>query len=126
MSKQILYLYLFLFSASIAFAQYTTTFKYYTTENGLSQNDVNDIYQDKDGFMWFGTHDGLNKFDGYRFDIYKPEPNKKNSIISNLIWKIVEDNDENLWIATSGHGLSCFNKKTETFKNSKARFTYSG
>jgi signal transduction histidine kinase/ligand-binding sensor domain-containing protein/DNA-binding response OmpR family regulator len=99
------------------FGQQLTTFKYITTENGLSQNDVNDIYQDKDGFMWFGTHDGLNKYDGYRFTTYKPLPDNENSIVSNLIWKITEDNFDNLWIATTGHGLSSFNQKTEKFTN---------
>lgn len=92
-------------------------FEHLSTEDGLSQNDVNSIYQDKEGFMWFGTHDGLNKFDGYNFTTYVPESNNPTSINSNLIWDIVGDKNDNLWIGTTGHGLNFLNKNTEEFQH---------
>ena len=94
-------------------------FDHITTEEGLSQNDVNCIYQDKRGFMWFGTHDGLNKYDGYRFTIFKPDANKPGSISSNLIYSIDGDSDGNLWIGTTGSGLSRFDSHLEQFTNYK-------
>ena len=96
-------------------AQSSFEFEHLSTVDGLSQNDVNCIYQDKKGFMWFATHDGLNRYDGYEFKTFKPNPNNQNSISSNLIWRIVEDEENNLWIGTTGNGLNRYNKKTEKF-----------
>ncbi|SNR30825.1 Signal transduction histidine kinase [Lutibacter agarilyticus] len=108
-------LFLGIFFTSISYGQYSLGFDHLTTENGLSQSDVNCIYQDKDGFMWFGTHDGLNRYDGYNFTIFKPDPTSETSISSNLIWKIVDDENGNLWIGTTGGGLNYFDKNTEKF-----------
>ncbi|MEW4925461.1 two-component regulator propeller domain-containing protein [Algibacter sp. 2305UL17-15] len=90
-------------------------FEHLGTSDGLSQNDVNCIYQDNLGFMWFGTHDGLNKYDGYNFTVYNPDPNNPKSINSNLIFALDGDEQGNLWIGTSGKGVNYFNRKTETF-----------
>ena len=65
--------------------------------------------------MWFATHDGLNKFDGYSFKIYKPNSANPNSISSNLIYRITGDENDNLWVATTGGGLNYFDKSNETF-----------
>jgi len=94
-------------------------FEHITSEEGLSQNDVNCIYQDSKGFMWFGTHDGLNKYDGNNFTIYKPDPNDPHSISSNLIFSITEDLQGNLWIGTTGAGIHKFDRKTEKFTQYK-------
>ena len=72
--------YTFVFLASLliplsGFSQEQIYFDHITTDNGLSQSDINGIYQDEKGFMWFGTHDGLNKFDGYNFTVFKPNNN---------------------------------------------------
>jgi len=96
-------------------AQDPINFHRLTNEAGLSQNDVNDIYQDKEGFMWFATHDGLNRYDGYDFIVYKPDSNNSNSINSNLIFALTADNDGNLWLGTTGNGLDYFDKSLETF-----------
>ncbi|WP_303316547.1 two-component regulator propeller domain-containing protein [Flavivirga abyssicola] len=95
-------------------------FERITTDNGLSQSDINTIHQDKDGFMWFGTHDGLNKYDGYSFKIFNPDPNIPESITNNLIFDIEEDQNGNFWIGTTGGGLIFFDKSSEKFKT----FTY--
>ncbi len=85
------------------------------TNDGLSQNDVNAIYQDVNGYMWFATHDGLNKYDGYNFTVYLPQSNNPKSISSNLVFTIDGDKKGNLWIGTSGDGLNYFSRKTEEF-----------
>ncbi|MFD2587352.1 two-component regulator propeller domain-containing protein [Croceitalea marina] len=86
-----------------------------TTDDGLSQNDVNSIYQDAQGFMWFGTHDGLNMYDGYDFTVYNPQNDVAGSINSNLIFKILGDEKGNLWVGTTGRGLNFFDRSTSTF-----------
>lgn len=91
-------------------------FDHLSTEDGLSQSDINAIYQDYQGFMWFATHDGLNKYDGYEFTVYDPNPNKSGSINSNLIFDIVGDEKGNLWIGTTGSGLNYFDRATEKFR----------
>lgn len=103
------------FLMSKIYAQGDIYFEHITTHDGLSQNDVNTIYQDKQGFMWFGTHDGLNMYDGYNFTVYNLNEKKKNSINSNLIFTLTGDNKDNLWIGTSGNGLNLFNKSLEKF-----------
>lgn len=73
---------------------------YIGIEQGLSNNFVRCIYQDKKGFMWFGTYDGLNRYDGYEFKIFRNNFRNDQSLINNWINTINEDNQENLWIGT--------------------------
>ncbi|MFZ1281714.1 MAG: two-component regulator propeller domain-containing protein, partial [Ignavibacteriaceae bacterium] len=75
-------------------------FNHLTTNNGLSNNYVSDIFQDRTGFLWFATDDGLNRFDGYDFKIYRNNPDDRNSISDNTILSFTEDADGNLWIGT--------------------------
>ena len=90
-----------------------------TIEDGLSQGMVNSILQDRYGFMWFASNDGLNRYDGYHFTVYKNDPAKPNSIAENFIRFIFEDSKGRLWIATAGNGLDLFNRTTETFVHFK-------
>ncbi|MEM6344395.1 MAG: two-component regulator propeller domain-containing protein [Bacteroidota bacterium] len=92
-------------------------FEHFTTEDGLSQNDVNCIIQDSLGFMWFGTNDGLNRYDGYNVTEYKPSETDSFSISSNLINCLETDHRNRLWIGTTGFGISCFDPTTERFTN---------
>ncbi|MCD9019895.1 hybrid sensor histidine kinase/response regulator transcription factor [Parachryseolinea silvisoli] len=85
------------------------------TADGLSQSTVSRIYQDSRGLMWFGTRNGLNRYDGYTFTIYKNDPADTASISNNIIRDIVEDADGNLWIATEGGGVNRFDRRRETF-----------
>ena len=89
-------------------------FEHLTTEQGLSQGRVTGIVQDRQGFMWFGTHAGLNKYDGYDFKVYYPDPDDANSLAPGFIWALHEDVAGMLWIGTSG-GLNRFDPATETF-----------
>lgn len=86
-----------------------------TIEDGLSHSKVNCIYQDSQGFLWFGTNEGLNKYDGYRFTVYQPDPDEPQSISANLIRCILEDRHKNFWIGTEGGGLNRFDRNYKTF-----------
>jgi signal transduction histidine kinase/ligand-binding sensor domain-containing protein/DNA-binding response OmpR family regulator len=90
-------------------------FTHIGTEAGLSQSNVITIFQDSRGFMWFGTRDGLNKYDGYKITVYKNIFSDALSISNNTINDIAEDSAGNLWIATA-KGLNRFDRRTETFK----------
>lgn len=110
------------FAASIAKAQgQARKFIRLGVELGLSQSNVTAIMQDNKGFMWFGTQEGLNKYDGYQFKVYKTSPTDTQSLGGNYIKDIAQDNKGNIWIATWGGGLSKFNTATEVF----TQYTYS-
>src|SRR5436305_9216349 len=99
--KILCYFFLLLFFPAIVFGQKKQLgFDHFKTNNGLSQSNVLCILQDSKGFMWFGTREGLNKYDGYKFTVYKNDPKNKNSIGGNFISSVIEDHEGNLWIAT--------------------------
>lgn len=113
-----------LFFTSLLFAQSYTfyiskpdhlNFFTLTTEDGLSYNSVSKFYQDSKGFIWIGTYNGLNRYDGYSIKQFLPEE-KKNSIAGQSVLAFCEDHSGNLWIGTN-RGLSKFNPKTERFTN---------
>lgn len=85
-----------------------------TIENGLSDNDVNVLLQDHKGFIWIGTNDGLNRYDGYQFKVYKHQPGDAGSISHNKINALLETQDGKIWVATQ-EGLNRFNPLTESF-----------
>ncbi|HVO76158.1 MAG TPA: two-component regulator propeller domain-containing protein [Ignavibacteriaceae bacterium] len=89
------------------------------SEDGLSQNTVHSILEDSKGFMWFATEDGLNKYDGYNFTVYKNDPRDKNSIPDNFIWTLFEDKYGVLWIGTNSGGLCKFDREKEVFTTYK-------
>ncbi|MDY3206805.1 two-component regulator propeller domain-containing protein, partial [Clostridium baratii] len=82
-----------------------------TVKDGLSQGSVYAILKDKEGYMWFGTNDGLNRFDGYKYEVIKSSDKDENTLHPGIIGSIVEDDYGYLWIGTSS-GLSRLNKKT--------------
>jgi PAS domain S-box-containing protein len=90
-------------------------FEHITIEDGLSQNAGLIIFQDSKGYLWIGTQDGLNRYDGYNFKIYKHDPDNPNSISHNSILAIAEDQDGYLWIGTWGGGLNRFDPAAEIF-----------
>ncbi len=89
-------------------------FQHFTSANGLSQRSVMAIIQDRKGYLWFGTRDGLNKFDGNKFIVYRHDLNNPNSLSNNNIHAIYEDSYGNLWIGTQ-IGLNKYNPKTDQF-----------
>ncbi|MCP4216495.1 MAG: response regulator [bacterium] len=86
-------------------------------KQGLSQNSVHAIVQDKEGFLWFGTEDGLNKYDGYSFTIYRKQSGQTHSISNNNIKTMLESrlNQDTFWIGTDGGGLNRLDKPTMKF-----------
>ena len=89
-------------------------FKRLTTDQGLSDSTVEAVLQDRRGFMWFGTADGLNRYDGYDFKVYTPDELDPDSISGGYIWDLYEDREGVLWVATST-GLSRYIRETDTF-----------
>lgn len=87
------------------------TFANISVRDGLSHVHVFDIYQDKQGFMWFATGDGLNRYDGYGFVEYKHSRTDTMSLSHNVVLSIIEDNDRNLWVGTA-RGLNRINLTT--------------
>jgi len=89
-------------------------FDHITVEDGLPDNYVYSSVQDSRGFMWFGTHNGLAKYDGYRFTVYRHDLDDPESISSRLILNVFEDHLGTLWVGTNA-GLDRFNREQETF-----------
>ena len=89
-------------------------FDHLTTLNGLSHNTVYCITQDSLGFMWFGTKDGLNRYDGKTFKIFQHDPSDSNSLSHNLINTIFVDSQDKLWISTDD-GLNLYDREHEHF-----------
>jgi signal transduction histidine kinase/ligand-binding sensor domain-containing protein/CheY-like chemotaxis protein len=86
-----------------------------TGEEGLSSGNVYGIAQDERGFLWFATGDGLSRYDGYAFRIYRFERGNPNSLANNTVQSILRGRDGVLWLGTSGGGLDRFDPVTETF-----------
>ena len=102
-------------------ASFAESGQHITIEQGLSQSTVQAIIQDSQGFMWFGTQDGLNKYDGYKFTVYRRDPARSDTLLANAITALAEDNtDSSLWIAASNGALHRLDRKTEKFE----RFEY--
>jgi ligand-binding sensor domain-containing protein/signal transduction histidine kinase/DNA-binding response OmpR family regulator len=90
-------------------------FDNFTLENGLSNNIIHCIFQDSRGWIWVGTSQGLNRFDGYKFTVFKNNPNNPKSLLGSLVRVIFEDKDSNLWIGTENGGLNKFDREKENF-----------
>ncbi|MGF1583884.1 MAG: two-component regulator propeller domain-containing protein [Bacteroidales bacterium] len=86
----------------------------YRLEHGLSQISVNCIIRDSHGFLWIGTQDGLNKFDGYDFKVYRHQPSDPNSLSNSNINSVIEDRSGNIWVGTQ-YGLNTFDRNSGTF-----------
>jgi signal transduction histidine kinase/ligand-binding sensor domain-containing protein/DNA-binding response OmpR family regulator len=94
---------------------YDINFTSLSTKDGLSSNAVTAILKDKYGLMWFGTEDGLDKFDGRNFTVYRQKLGDPTSLQANEILALHEDKEGNLWIATSGGSLSLYDRKKDAF-----------
>jgi PAS domain S-box-containing protein len=104
-----------LLSSGLVAREYEIRFQRLTIEDGLSQSTIFNIFQDNQGFMWFGTEDGLNKFNGYGFKIYKNSPKNPNSLSYNYVKGILQDQTGALWIGTYGGGLNKLDLEKEQF-----------
>jgi signal transduction histidine kinase/ligand-binding sensor domain-containing protein/DNA-binding response OmpR family regulator len=102
---------------SSSFSSYYANARFKTVgiNEGLSQSFISSIYQDHLGFIWIGTKDGLNLYDGYRFKTFKHDPFNLLSISDNYIKAIYSDRQGRLWVGTMNGGLNVFDRQTETF-----------
>ncbi len=111
-------LWILVFSPNFIFSQETSLdFKRFTIDNGISNNSINSILQTSDGFLWIATKDGLNRFDGNSFRIYKHSFIDSTSLPQNYVMSLFEDHDKNLWVGSWGGGLSKYNPICDNFES---------
>jgi len=103
------FLFLFLF-----FAGHSRPFHFFNVSDGLSSSSVTSLVQDLEGYIWIGTEDGLNRFNGSEFIVYRNVPDDPASLINNHVMTVYEDSKGNLWIATMS-GLCLYNRMTDSF-----------
>lgn len=115
--KRYLLLFVLLWVSFCLLAQQKVRFTHYTADDGLSQNRVMSILQDKKGFMWFATWDGLNRFDGRHFKVYKGLAGDPHGFTNNRLNSIQEDPFGYLWIYTNDLKIYRFNPSTEKFQS---------
>ncbi len=115
-------IYLLLFVCTIPLAAQQIRFRHLSIDNGLSQNAVLSIIQNRQGYMWFGTKDGLNRYDGYTFRVFQNDPADTISISSNYISCLFEDSRGRIWIGTLNGSLDRYEPVDEKF----TRFTIPG
>lgn len=101
-------------TASTATRAQTFRFQHITVNDGLSDNMVRAIIQDRNGFIWAGTLQGLNRYDGYGARVYRAQPGDTTSLSHDYVWALLESSDGAIWVGTSG-GLSRFDPLTGTF-----------
>lgn len=102
------------FTTSLYAQGQSVKFEHIGPEQGLSQSSVYCILQDHQGFMWFGTDGGLNKYDGYNFTVYRHDAENPQSLSNGTIMALYEDRSGVLWIGTYG-GLNKFDRENEAF-----------
>lgn len=110
------FIFFFLLTSSLFFFAVGQNLRFgrLSVEKGLSQSTVYCTYQDSQGYIWVGTEDGLNKYDGYTFDIYKFDPTDSTTLSNNIVRCIFEDKQNELWIGTD-NGLNKFNPSNGSF-----------
>ena len=110
-----------LFSHTAYSQERNVRFSSLSTNEGLSQNDVKSILKDHEGYLWFSTDDGLNRYDGYHFTVYRHEPKNKGSLPNNNVTALFEDKAGQMWVGTSGTGLCLYNRDSDSFTTFSAK-----
>ncbi len=90
-----------------------------TKADGLSNNLIYDVLQDRTGFIWFGTDDGLNSYNGYTFQVFRNDPKDENTISDNSVWALCEDDSGKLWMGTKSGWLNCYDPVYNKFSKWK-------
>ncbi|MAE84667.1 MAG: hypothetical protein CMB80_18150 [Flammeovirgaceae bacterium] len=114
MFRQLL-LVIFIVLSNMLMAQDNWKFTHLTPDEGLSTGTVNCTLKDSKGFVWIGTVDGLNRYDGYNLKVFKNDKNDPASISGNVVVSLAEDKDGRIWIGTRSNGLNVFDWSTEEF-----------
>jgi signal transduction histidine kinase/ligand-binding sensor domain-containing protein len=110
------FLCLILVSAELCYAQENIRFQRISVNDGLSQSDIRCMVQDTLGFLWVGTRDGLNRYDGLNFHRYRREIGDTTSLHFNQIWSLVTDSAGNVWVGSAG-GISIYDYRHDSFTN---------
>lgn len=105
----------FFFISFFGFCQ-NLNFNSLSVKDGLSQHDVSSIIQDSEGFIWLGTYDGLNRFDGYSLENFFHSNQDEQSLSSNRVQCLFEDNKKRLWAGTDGYGLNYYSLESGAIK----------
>ncbi|MBP7460237.1 MAG: hypothetical protein KBA26_03030 [Candidatus Delongbacteria bacterium] len=105
----------FLFSGSLIADSLSIPCDNFSIRQGMSHNDVLSIFQDSRGFLWIGTEEGLNRYDGYSFKVFTHQKNDTNSLPGNYVSSICEDGKGRLWVLSSTIGLSRYHPEQESF-----------
>lgn len=115
---KIFVIFIFIIYSALCFSQQPDIqFTNIGIEDGLSNSTVYSIIQDRKGFMWFGTQNGLNKFDGYNFTVYKNIPFDSTSLTDNWVLALLEDSKGNIWVGTHSGGVNVYDRNKGIFKN---------
>lgn len=109
--QSFLFILIFLCLPAELFGQKKWEFYHLDSSNGLSNNSINTIFQDSEGLMWFGTWDGLNRYDGANFKLYTPQHNNPYTLSHQVVRDIIEENKDYIWIVTD-YGLNRLSKRT--------------
>ncbi|MEP7265451.1 MAG: two-component regulator propeller domain-containing protein, partial [Bacteroidota bacterium] len=110
------FLFILYFTCSADAQQNEFIFNHTGVKDGLSNGIVNSFCRDKENFLWIGTYDGLNRYDGTSFQIYKSNPHDSTTLLNNTVHDVCEDHNGNIWCAT-GSGISCYDKLEGKFRN---------
>ncbi|MCL4638079.1 MULTISPECIES: hybrid sensor histidine kinase/response regulator [Olivibacter] len=112
--KALLLIFYSLYCFTTLYAQKSGNISYVDIERGLSNNQVRSITQDHRGFMWFATKDGLNRYNGYTFDVFRKQVDNSSSLSHNILTAVTNDRQHRLWAATR-QGVCIYNDTTNTF-----------
>ena len=115
-SSVLLIILLVLLSSKSQAQEFKPTFTHLQPEDGLSQTEVICVTQDRRGFIWIGTHVGLNRYDGYDVKVFQPDSRDPNSISSNSVFSLHEDRTGVLWVGTT-EGLNAYQRSSESFRS---------
>lgn len=108
---------LLVFTPQLSAQEHDLKFEQFSIEDGLSHSKVNCIFQDARGFLWLGTNDGLNQFDGNEFTVYRWKPDDPKGLSAQLVRAVMQDRKGNLWVGTEGGGVNLFDRNSNSFRH---------
>jgi len=117
MKKRLVLYFLLAYTSALIAQDKNLIFDHISVIDGLSHPAVNDIVQDSSGFLWIGTQNGLNRFDGYSFKVYKSYEQQQNGVTNNCIKALFVDKNGILWVGTVAGGLLRYNKNADMFES---------
>lgn len=115
MIKALVIFFVIVLTSFPSYSQNFNTFKNFTVDNPLSYQATRTMAQDRNGFIWFGSQEGVHRYDGHQFLSFHHDANNNNSLSSDVISRILIDSSEQIWVATRGGGLNVFRQQTKDF-----------